>query len=54
MLATISPQEYVVVLDERGKDLTSDGLADLLAKVVVCFRQPLPVHVSTHRCTGGG
>lgn len=33
VLAAISPQEYVVVLDERGKDLTSDGLADMLAMV---------------------
>lgn len=33
MLASITPQEYVVVLDERGKDLTSEGLADLLAMV---------------------
>jgi len=32
VLKLITPQERVVVLDERGKDITSEGLANLIAK----------------------
>ena len=48
----LNVQDLVVVLDERGKDATSEGLARLLAKVIcraVAFEPcdgPTPVKLS--------
>eukprot|EP00884_Botryococcus_braunii_P023113 jgi/Botrbrau1/9486/Bobra.0252s0102.3 len=33
VLKSISPQEHVIILDERGRDITSPGMADVIAKV---------------------
>ena len=34
-----SVQDFVVVLDERGKNITSGGLAQLIAKVAPALRR---------------
>ncbi|XP_075265616.1 uncharacterized protein LOC142358028 [Convolutriloba macropyga] len=48
VLRLLTPDDYVVVLDERGKDLTSEGMATLLAdagdrglnRIVFCIGGP--------------